>query len=211
MTFDDIRNLQWDDVIQWPIKTKVIALTGLIAVMGMVFWLEFALPEMHQIQALASQTQHLKSQIRQEQRITLVLPAYQAQIKVMNRRFQQFLEQLPNRSQIPSLLDDITLAGRSRGLDFELFQPVHRIRRRFYQKIPVKLTVVGTYGQLGRFVAAVAAMSRIVVISKIHITRVPYTAKSLAVRALSKQKLTMQCTATTYRYLGSKGRDKIHA
>lgn len=205
MTLDGIRNLQWDDVVQWPIKTKAIVLSGLVAVMGIVFWLEFVLPEMHQMHVLTAQTQRLKTQIRQEQRVTLVLPAYQAQIKVMDRRFKQFLEQLPNRTQIPSLLDNITLAGRSRGLDFELFQPLHRINQRFYQEIPVKLTVVGTYGQLGRFVAAVAAMPRIVVFHDLHITRVPYAAKSLAARALSRQKLNMQCTAITYRYLAHKG------
>lgn len=201
MTLDDIRHLQWEDILQWPIQTKAIALAVLIAVMGVVFWLEFVLPEMHRIHDLTVQTQHLKTQIRQEQRVAQVLPAYQTQIKVMDRRFQRFLTQLPDRTQIPSLLDNITLAGRSRGLNFELFQPLHRINQRFYQEIPVKLTVTGTYGQLGRFVAAVNALSRIVVFHDLNITRVHYTGKSLAARALSKQKLTMQCTATTYRYL----------
>lgn len=208
MTLDDIRHLQWEDILQWPIQTKAIALAVLIAVMGVVFWLEFVLPEMHQIHDLTVQTQHLKTQIRQEQRVALVLPAYQAQIKAMDHRFQRFLTQLPDRTQIPSLLDNITLAGRSRGLNFELFQPGHRINKRFYQEIPVKLTVTGTYGQLGRFVAAVNALSRIVVFHDLDITRVPYTGKSLAARALSKQKLTLQCTATTYRYLKHKGKAK---
>lgn len=201
MTLDDIRSLRWSDMLQWPIRMKAIGIAVLIAIMGLVFWLEFVVPEMHQIRALATQTQQLKTQVRQEQLITKVLPAYHAQIQEMDHRFQQFLAQLPDRTQIPSLLDNITTAGQSRGLDFELFKPGMRVNKRFYQEIPVKLTVVGTYGQLGRFVAAVAAMPRIVVFRDIHIARVPYKGKSLAARAASQQKLTMQCTAMTYRYL----------
>lgn len=203
MNIEDIRNLQWNDILQWPLKTKAIAMAVLIAIMGLVFWFEFVMPEMHQIHLMQMKAQTLKTQVREEQRVTQVLPAYKVQIKAMHHRFQKFLAQLPDRTQIPSLLDNITEAGRSRGLDFELFKPGMRVNKRFYQEIPVQLTVIGTYGQLGHFVSAVAAMPRIVVFHNIHLTRVPYASKSVAARALSQQKLKMECTAMTYRYLAA--------
>ncbi|OYV72339.1 MAG: pilus assembly protein PilO, partial [Acidithiobacillus ferrivorans] len=120
MTFDELRNLQIDDIIRWPIKTKLILIAIIVLVLGILVWFEFIAPENDQYHQLKTQEDSLKLQVRQKQLLAASLPAYQAQIKEMNLRFQNFLQQLPNRTQIPSLLDDVTLAGRSRGLDFEL-------------------------------------------------------------------------------------------
>ena len=204
MTFDELRNLQIDDIVRWPAKTKLVAIVIIVLILGIVAWLEFISPENNQYHQLKTQEDSLKTQVRQKQLLAASLPAYQAQIKEMNRRFQDFLQQLPNRTQIPSLLDDVTLAGRSRGLDFELFQPTSEVNKNFYAKIPVKLKVVGTYNDIGRFAAAVAAMPRIVTINDIDIARMPDAGATSLAKAQASQKLVMQCTATTYRYLDSR-------
>jgi len=201
MTFDEFRNLQIDDVIRWPVKTKLIVVAIIVLVLGILAWFEFISPENNQFNQLKTSEDSLKIQVRQKQLLAASLPAYQAQIREMNRRFQDFLQQLPNRTQIPSLLDDVTLAGRSRGLDFELFQPTGEVNKNFYAKIPVKLKVVGTYNDMGRFAAAVAAMPRIVTINNIDIARMPDAGATNIAKAQAVQKLVMQCTATTYRYL----------
>ncbi|WP_123101459.1 type 4a pilus biogenesis protein PilO [Acidithiobacillus sulfuriphilus] len=201
MTLDELRNLQIEDIIRWPIKTKLIAVAILVVLVGIVAWIWFIAPENDKIGQLREQESSLKEQIRQKQLLAAGLPAYQAQIKEMQLRFAQFLEQLPNRTQIPSLLDDVTLAGRSRGLEFELFQPLPEVSKNFYAEIPVKLKVVGTYDAMGQFAAAVAAMPRIVTLNDIDITRLPSAGSDDAAKAQSTQKLVLQCTATTYRYL----------
>ena len=205
MTFDELRNLQIDDVIRWPVKTKLIVIAIIVLVLGVVVWFEFISPENDKYDQLQAQEGSLKIQVRQKQLLAASLPAYQAQIREMNRRFQNFLQQLPNRTQIPSLLDNVTLAGRSRGLDFELFQPTGEVNKNFYAEIPVKLKVVGTYNDIGRFAAAVAAMPRIVTINNIDIARMPDAGATSAAKAQAAQKLVMQCTATTYRYLDGGG------
>ena len=204
MTFDELRNLQIDDIVRWPAKTKLVAIVIIVLILGIVAWLEFISPENNQYHQLKTQEDSLKTQVRQKQLLAASLPAYQAQIKEMNRRFQDFLQQLPNRTQIPSLLDDVTLAGRSRGLDFELFQPTSEVNKNFYAKIPVRLKVVGTYNDIGRFAAAVAAMPRIVTINDIDIARMPDAGATSLAKAQASQKLVMQCTATTYRYLDNR-------
>ena len=204
MTFDELRNLQIDDIVRWPAKTKLVAIAIIVLILGILAWLEFISPENSQYNQLKTQEDSLKTQVRQKQLLAASLPAYQAQIVEMNRRFQDFLQQLPNRTQIPSLLDDVTLAGRSRGLDFELFQPTSEVNKNFYAKIPVRLKVVGTYNDIGRFAAAVAAMPRIVTINDIDIARMPDVGTTSLAKAQASQKLVMQCTATTYRYLDNR-------
>ncbi len=204
MTLDELRNLQIDDIVRWPAKTKLVAIVIIVLIFGILAWFEFISPENNQYNQLKTQEDSLKTQVRQKQLLAASLPAYQAQIKEMNRRFQDFLQQLPNRTQIPSLLDDVTLAGRSRGLDFELFQPTSEVNKNFYAKIPVRLKVVGTYNDIGRFAAAVAAMPRIVTINDIDIARMPDVGTTSLAKAQASQKLVMQCTATTYRYLDNR-------
>ncbi|MHB1580653.1 MAG: type IV pilus inner membrane component PilO [Acidithiobacillus sp.] len=205
MTFDEFRNLQMDDIIRWPVKAKLIIIAIIVLVLGILVWFEFIAPENDKYNQLKTQEDGLKIQVRQKQLLAASLPAYQAQIKEMNLRFQNFLQQLPNRTQIPSLLDDVTLAGRSRGLDFELFQPTGEVNKNFYAEIPVKLKVVGTYSDIGRFAAAVAAMPRIVTINNVDIARMPDAGATSAAKAQAVQQLVMQCTATTYRYLDGRG------
>ena len=204
MTFDELRNLQIDDIVRWPAKTKLVAIVIIVLIFGILAWFEFISPENNQYNQLKTQEDSLKTQVRQKQLLAASLPAYQAQIKEMNRRFQDFLQQLPNRTQIPSLLDDVTLAGRSRGLDFELFQPTSEVNKNFYAKIPVRLKVVGTYNDIGRFAAAVAAMPRIVTINDIDIAQMPDLGTTSLAKGQASQKLVMQCTATTYRYLDNR-------
>ncbi|MCR1349460.1 type 4a pilus biogenesis protein PilO [Acidithiobacillus ferrooxidans] len=79
-----------------------------------------------------------------------------------------------------------------------------QVNKNFYAKIPVRLKVVGTYNDIGRFAAAVAAMPRIVTINDIDIARMPDVGTTSLAKAQASQKLVMQCTATTYRYLDNR-------
>ncbi len=207
MTWDEINNLQLDDILRLPLKTKAIGAVVLLIIMGVMTWVWFLSPENDQYKDLANQVQELKQQVRQKQMIANDLPMYQQQIKEMNDRFERFLKELPSRAQIPSLLENVTLAGRSRNLEFNLFQPLAEVNKDFYAEIPVKIEVTGTYNDLGRFAAAVAAMPRIVTLGHLTITPLPIQGKSPMAKAKSAQKLQVSCIATTYRYLPTTGKD----
>lgn len=200
MSLDELRNIQIDDILRWPLKTKIIAVAIIVAIMGVIAWFELISPINTQYNLAAQNIKSLKQQVRDKQMLAAALPAYQDQIKVMNNRFHKFLEQLPNRSQIPSLLDDVTSAGSTNGLAFNLFKPSAEVQKNFYVEIPVQLKVIGTYNDMGKFAQAVAAMPRIVTMDSVHISRVPENNLTPAEKAASHQMLEMQCNVTTYRY-----------
>ncbi len=208
MTFDDINNVRLDDLIRMPIKWKALGSVFIFIVIGIIAWLWFISPQNSKYNVLHQQISVLKGKIRQKQVIAEELPVYQKQITEINDQFKNFLRQLPNRAQIPSLLDDVTLAGKTRNLKFLLFQPMNTVKGAFYVKIPVKIRVVGTYDELGRFTAAVAAMPRIVTLSHISLSPLPITGASLKDKALAKQQLQMSCIATTYRYTAGSAKEK---
>jgi type IV pilus assembly protein PilO len=105
------------------------------------------------------------------------------------------LQQLPNKTQIADLLVDVSQAGLASGLEFSLFQPLGESRKDFYAEKPIRLTVQGTYHEIGEFVSNLAALPRIVTLHNVSLT--PNSAKG---------SLTMNATAKTYRYLDEDGK-----
>ena len=109
----------------------------------------------------------------------------------MHQTFGTMLRQLPNTNEVPDLLIDITQAGLGRGLEFVLFKPEKERPIDFYAELPIRLTVNGTYHELGQFVSDVAALPRIVTLSDI----------SIGGASEKSNKLTMSALAKTYRYV----------
>ncbi|MBU2818624.1 pilus assembly protein PilO, partial [Acidithiobacillus ferrooxidans] len=49
MTFDELRNLQIDDIVRWPAKTKLVAIVIIVLIFGILAWFEFISPENNQL------------------------------------------------------------------------------------------------------------------------------------------------------------------
>ncbi len=120
------------------------------------------------------------------------LEAYKQQLDEMRTSFGTLLRQLPNETEIETLLTDISQTGISSGLEIDFFKPEGLRPKEFYSEYPIKLKVTGRYHEFAEFISGVAALPRIVTIQDIKIK--PVNAKSGA-------KLSMELTAITYQYL----------
>ena len=123
------------------------------------------------------------------------LDAYTQQLDEMKRSFGALLRQLPNKTEIESLLTDISQTGIASGLEIEFFKPEGLRPKEFYAEFPIKLKVTGRFHQFGRFVSGVAALPRIVNMRDITIVR----------QGKKGVKLEMEVTAVTYQYLDEQG------
>jgi type IV pilus assembly protein PilO len=118
------------------------------------------------------------------------LPAYKQQMEEMHQVFGALLRQLPNKTEVPNLLVDITQAGVGRGLNFVLFKPEKEKPQEFYAELPINIKVTGGFHEMGQFVSDLAALPRIVTVGNIDITSDAKTGN-----------LTMAAVARTFRYL----------
>jgi type IV pilus assembly protein PilO len=119
----------------------------------------------------------------------------------MEQTFGSLLRQLPNSTEVPDLLVDITQAGLGRGLEFVTFKPENELRKDFYAEFPISLEVNGGYHELALFVSDVAALPRIVTFGDITIKTKTSTGKGAG-------RLSMSAKAKTYRYLEGGGAAK---
>ncbi len=103
------------------------------------------------------------------------------------------LRQLPNRTEVPNLLVDISQTGLAAGLEEKLFQPDAEVQRDFYAELPIKIRLTGNFHSVGNFVSGIAALPRIVTLHDIQIQP--------AAENAAPDQLQIDVTAKTYRYL----------
>ncbi len=190
MTFDELRNLDFGNLGAWPLPVKIggIALVGILIVAA-GFWFIIR-GEWEDYQNIKLQEEELKKTYSSKVALAVNLEAYKQQMEEMRQTFGSLLRQLPDTTEVPDLLIDITQAGLGRGLEFVLFKPEKEVPKEFYAELPISIKVRGTYHELANFVSDVAALPRIVTFGDIDI------------KGQSKDgKLLMSAKAKTYRYL----------
>jgi type IV pilus assembly protein PilO len=113
----------------------------------------------------------------------------------MEKSFGAMLRQLPNKTEVPNLLVDISQTGLAAGLEEKLFQPQGEVRNDFYAELPISIRLTGGYHSMGKFASGIAALPRIVTLHDIEITPAPGR------EAVDGDGLTLNVTAKTYRYI----------
>ena len=190
---EELRMLDVNDVGRWPFVFRA-GVIGIVfaAVIGLgIFWtiVENKAPQLTRAQ---DDEATLRITFMNKQRKAANYDAYKAQLAQMRQSFGTMLRQLPGKTEIPSLIVDISQTGLAAGLQEKLFQPQSEIPKDFYAEKPIKIRLSGGYHEIANFVSGIAALPRIVTLHDINITP---EEKDVYDR------LTMEVTAKTYRYL----------
>jgi type IV pilus assembly protein PilO len=114
----------------------------------------------------------------------------------MEASFGALLRQLPETTEVESLLVDVSQTGLAAGLEVKKFKPSEEEKKGFYAELPIALEVSGSFHQLATFISGLAALPRIVTISDMKLS--PFSKSG---DGASQGKLNMSATAKTYRYL----------
>ena len=125
------------------------------------------------------------------------LELYKEQLAEMNATFGALLRQLPEKTDVESLLVDVSQTGLASGLEMKKFKPSAEEKKGFYAELPINLEVIGSFHQLATFISGIAALPRIVTISEMKLE----PAKKDNKNGQSSDKLKMSAIARTYRYL----------
>jgi type IV pilus assembly protein PilO len=187
---DQLRTLDPNNPGAWPRWAQVmlvLLLCGLIIFLGYKFMIQ---PKRLELDQAKQEEIALRSQFETKQKKVAALDAYRAQLEEMQESFGAMLRQLPNKSEVANLLNDISQTRLAAGLEEELFQPSAEQNKEFYAELPISMQVVGTYHQMGGFASGISQLPRIVTLSNVQLSPLG-----------DKSRLRMNVTAKTYRYL----------
>lgn len=197
MTLDELNSFLKDPesfkkigIAPLPIRVGALVILS-VAILALGYW-QFITPKLKEIEKLKKTEAELRQTFDTQQRKAANLSAYQEQLEEMKRSFGAMLRQLPNKTEVESLLVDLSQTSAANSLKVDFFKPTGQVTKEFYAEYPIALRVFGAYHELAKFVSDVAALPRIVTLHDISIKPVDPKAP---------KDLSMEMTAKTYHYL----------
>ena len=175
-----------------PLPVKITIIVALCAALAAAGYFLDTTKQKIELEKNIAEEQQLRQVFSAKQAKAANLEAYKQQLDEMRTSFGALLRQLPNETEIETLLTDISQTGISAGLEIDYFKPEGLRPKEFYSEYPIKLKVTGRYHEFAEFISGVAALPRIVTVKNILIK--PADPKGGV-------KLSMELTAITYQYL----------
>jgi len=183
--------LPFDKVAALSRMHRILICVGVFLVLSGGFFYLIYMPKSGRLNELKDNYENLEMRLIKARTAARNLKKFQKQYNEAQVKFRLALQLLPDKKEIPSLLENISKSGNDAGLEFLLFQPSGEVSRDFYAEIPVNIQVKGGYHNLAVFFDKVGRLPRIVNILNINILA-------------SKEAggiLSATCVATTYRFL----------
>lgn len=195
MNWDDIQHhLEPDNIGTAPAAIRMgVFITLFVAIIGAGIYFD----TQDQLQVLERKERketELKDEFKAKADKAAKLELYKEQLAEMEASFGALLRQLPETTEVESLLVDVSQTGLAAGLEIKKFKPSDEEKKGFYAELPISLEVSGSFHQLATFISGIAALPRIVTISDMKLE--PFTGEDQP-----DGKLKMAATAKTYRYL----------
>ncbi len=200
MNFEEIQHhLEPDNIGNAPVSIKVgVFITIFVAIIAAGIYFD-TLDQLDVLERHEKKEFELKEEFKIKAGQAAKLELYKEQLAEMRASFGALLRQLPERTDVESLLVDVSQTGLASGLEVKRFKPSAEEKKGFYAELPIALEVTGTYHQLATFISGIAALPRIVTISDLKLD--PHKREENKDEIDISGKLKMSATAKTYRYL----------
>lgn len=114
---------------------KILALVLILGAILGVYWQFFYRPVVAEIRVIEPELNKLKAELSAKRDIVKEKPRYEAELEETRAKLHLALKQLPNKSEIPTLLENISALGNASGLQFKLFKPRGEVPKNFYAEI----------------------------------------------------------------------------
>ena len=201
---EQLQQLDLKDIGRWPFLFRALGVGLVFVVMSVLLVWYFVTSDngnLPQLRKAEAEQKALWQTFDEKQRKAANLEAYRQQLAEIERTFGAMLRQLPGKTEVPSLLVDISQTGLAAGLQERLFQPGAEVKKDFYAELPIKIQLTGGYHEFGLFVSGIAALPRIVTLHDLEITRSGRSSGGRGRAPAPSDELTLNMTAKTYRYL----------
>lgn len=186
----NISEVDWDRVGVWPAPARVFLflLATAVIIAGCYF---LVVKDKNQMLAgYERKEQDLRVKFEKKAYEAANLEKYREQMAEMQESFDALKKQLPKKTEVPGLLEDIDAKGVDSRLAIESIKLQAEKSSEFYIELPIEIRVSGGYHEFGTFVSGIAGMPRIVTLHDYKISKPKQDSGNLS----------MVIQAKTYRY-----------
>ena len=187
---DELQSLDPSNIGSWPNFAYIGACILTLVMVSVGGYYYFVTPNLEELDRQQRVEITLKKEFEEKQSKAANLDAYRDQLAEMQRSFGSMVRQLPSKSEVANLLNDISQTRIASGLEETLFKPSGEQPKDFYAILPNRIVVSGSYHEIADFVSRISALPRIVTVNDVKLTAIA-----------GKSDLTMEATINTYRYL----------
>ncbi|HET6347878.1 MAG TPA: type 4a pilus biogenesis protein PilO [Candidatus Krumholzibacteria bacterium] len=123
------------------------------------------------IEELKAEHEKLSAEVEKARKVVGDLARLEAEYERLHDQWLSAQELLPEESEMPDLLRQVTTAGSRSGVEFALFEPGAPAPHDYYTDHPINVSVRGNYHQVGSFIGRLANLERIVNVSDLSMVQ----------------------------------------
>lgn len=155
-------------------RKQALLLMGALVVAGWYVAKMYVLdPRQTEIATFESQLSSLEIQNRRSRALAARKDDLRARMEIQERQLLIFEEFIPESEEVPELLDAISKEAQLTGVELSRIRPQAAEVGEFYTKQVWELSVLGDYHNVGRYLARIASLPRIIKPTNIQISPAP--------------------------------------
>ena len=186
--------LNTDFLVKMPMSQKLLVLAAIVALLFLGYWLLFDNSLSDEYQAQTGILQDKKTQLKKLQTVEKDKQKLDRELQEKERKLEKAKEKLPTETEMERLLLTVNELGQKNGIKFSVFKPGgERKEGQLYIEVPIDLKFNGQYLYVMNFFYEVSILPRIINFSGISLS---------AGRKGGVNDISVNCTATTYKFIG---------
>jgi type IV pilus assembly protein PilO len=210
-------DLNVDSLKKLSPKMKALIVFLICLLLGYFYYMFFFQAILTKKMTLGAKLTEMQQQIAEKEKVVAQLDRYIREIDSLKESFKVALLKLPNEREIAGLLSSVVLSGETAGVNFLLFEPKAPAPKlpppkpggakakpakpaepeKFYDEIPIKVQITGSFHKTVSFYAKIAKLARIINVEDI----------TMGDAKIVKDKgriIRTSCTVKTYMFVDKK-------
>ena len=192
---------EWlEELLDRPPRQKALVLAGISLAVWVLGWVLLLGGQFGHMAKLRKEASDDYARLAKLEARAGDLENVRAQVRELDRELSAALARLPDRKEIPDLLNTVSELASQSGLRITKFRQLGERMQDYYAEVPVELSMVGTFHQVAAFFDRIPRLSRLINVTGISMKRPAATGDGIQIE--------VGCLATTFRFLDEKEREE---
>ncbi len=200
MIIEDLRNADFSDLGNATSQVRYTLLTFVLILILVAGYSLFIKNKKSDLERSRQQELTLMADFESKQQKAANMEAYEKQLADMQDLLQTMFRQLPNKTEMDTLLVDVSQTALAAGIEVQLFEPQAESFKDFYAERPISIRMLGDYHEFGEFVSGVAGLPRVVILT-MHDISLKRATTTQSRSGIQESRLVLEGQVKTYRYV----------